>query len=303
MARCAEIPYFRAMTGKKFTSLDWDDLRSFEALARAGTFLGAAKLLGVEHATVSRRVAALEATLERKLIDRRDRRISLTTEGEHVARYARQMAIQTAAIEQLARSSQTELQGHVRISAPPGLSAAVLAKPIVDVQRKHPGIRITLLGEKRVASLDKREADIAVRLSRPEDGDYAVMKMGAIRFHLYASETYLATVAPANWTFIAYDDEMNAAPQQVLLREIAAERPISLRSSDLAFQIAAARLGAGVVMLPEFAATPLGDLRRIQAPVSLEREIWLVVHADIRHVPAVRAVLDVLKQAVTWDIG
>jgi DNA-binding transcriptional LysR family regulator len=291
------------MTGKKFTTLDWDDLRHFEALARMGTFLGAAKVLGVEHATVSRRVASLEAMLGRKLVDRRDRRLSLTAEGEHVAHYAREMAMQTAAIEQMGRSSRTELQGHVRVSAPPALSAALLAKPIVNVQRTHPGIRITLLGEKRLASLNKREADIAVRLSRPDAGDYAVIKMATIRFHLYASETYLATVAPADWTFIAYDDDMNAAPQQVLLREMAAERPISLKSSDLAFQIVAARLGAGVIMLPDFAAAPHADLRRIPDQAALEREIWLVVHADIKDMPAVRAVLEALKHTVRPDIA
>ncbi|MBP2445177.1 LysR family transcriptional regulator [Rhizobium leguminosarum] len=236
------------MIGKEFTQIDWDDLRHFLALARSGTFLGAAKQIGVEHATISRRVASLEAGLGRKLIDRRGRRVVLTADGEQVAKHAMLIATQTAAIEQLGRSSSTELRGHVRISAPPAFSSVLLAQPIVAIRRDHPAVQITLVGEKRLASLNRREADIAVRLSRPEDGNYSIIKLGEITFDLYASKSYLETVAPSEWTFIGYDETMNASPQQVRLIELAAGRPIAVRSSVLEFQAAAARLGGGVVM-------------------------------------------------------
>lgn len=183
------------MIGREFTKIDWDDLRHFLALAQSGTLLGAAKQLGVEHATISRRVSSLETSLGRKLVDRRGRRIMLTSDGAQVARHAALVAAQTAAIEQLGRSSATELRGHVRISAPPALSSVLLAKPIAAVRRSHPGVEVTLVGEKRLASLNRREADIAVRMSRPEDGDYAIVKLGETSFHLYASKTYLETVS------------------------------------------------------------------------------------------------------------
>ncbi len=184
------------MDGKTFTQLDWDDLRHFLALATAGTFLGAAKRLGVEHATISRRVLALEMRLGRKLVDRRGRRFVLTSDGEKVAELAATIALQAAAIEQLGRTGTTDLRGHVRISAPPALSSMLLARPLVDLRRRHPGIQITLVGEKRFASLNRREADIAVRLSRPEEGDYVIMKVGEIGFHLYAAEDYLSSIPP-----------------------------------------------------------------------------------------------------------
>ncbi|OHV24245.1 LysR family transcriptional regulator [Rhizobium sp. RMa-01] len=283
------------MNGRKFTQLDWDDLRHFLALAQSGTFLGAAKQLGVEHATISRRVSSLEATLERKLIDRRGRRILLTLEGEKVARHAAVIALQTAAVEQIGRSSATEVRGHVRISAPPALSSVLLAKPIVAMRRDHPGVQITLVGEKRFTSLNRREADIAIRLSRPEDGDYSITKLQELTFNLFASKRYLETVAPSEWTFIGYDEAMNSSPQQLRLNEVAAGRQIALRSSVLEFQVAAARLDGGVVMLPEF-AVPF-DLQRIEGEHALVRELWLVVHAEIKDVPAVRVVLDALKNA------
>ncbi|TAW28789.1 LysR family transcriptional regulator [Rhizobium leguminosarum] len=293
-----KIPYCFTMIGKEFTKIDWDDLRHFLALAQSGTLLGAAKQLGVEHATISRRVSSLEAGLGRKLVDRRGRRIMLTSDGEQVARHAALVAVQTAAIEQLGRSSATELRGHVRISAPPALSSVLLAKPIAAVRRDQPGVQITLVGEKRLASLNRREADIAVRMSRPEDGDYAIVKLGETSFHLYASKTYLETVSPSDWTFIGYDETMNASPQQLRLIELAAGRSIAVRSSVLEFQAATASLGAGVVMLPDFAAPESSGLQRIEIEQVLTREVWLVVHSDIKDVPSVRVVVDALKNAL-----
>lgn len=277
--------------------MDWDDLRHFLALAQAGTFLGAAKQLGVEHATISRRVASLEKSLGRKLVDRRGRRLILTADGEEVARHAALVAQQTAAIEQFGRSSAMETRGHVRISAPPALSAALLAKPVASVRRRHPGIEITLVGEKRLASLNRREADIAIRFSRPEDGDYSIIKLGEITFRLYATQSYLESVSPADWTFIGYDESMSASPQQMRLLEQAAGRPIAIRSSVLEFQAAAARLDGGVVMLPEFAVMERDCLQRIDDQIPLTREVWLVVHADIKNVPSIRVVMDALKKA------
>ncbi|MGO6668018.1 LysR family transcriptional regulator [Rhizobium ruizarguesonis] len=286
------------MIGREFTKIDWDDLRHFLALAQSGTLLGAAKQLGVEHATISRRVSSLETSLGRKLVDRRGRRIMLTSDGAQVARHAALVAAQTAAIEQLGRSSATELRGHVRISAPPALSSVLLAKPIAAVRRSHPGVEVTLVGEKRLASLNRREADIAVRMSRPEDGDYAIVKLGETSFHLYASKTYLETVSPPDWTFIGYDETMNASPQQLRLIELAAGRPIAVRSSVLEFQAATASLGAGVVMLPDFAVLESSGLQRIETKQPLTREVWLVVHSDIKDVPSVRVVVDALKNAL-----
>ncbi|MGO8123074.1 LysR family transcriptional regulator [Rhizobium ruizarguesonis] len=286
------------MIGREFTKIDWDDLRHFLALAQSGTLLGAAKQLGVEHATISRRVSSLETSLGRKLVDRRGRRIMLTSDGAQVARHAALVAAQTAAIEQLGRSSATELRGHVRISAPPALSSVLLAKPIAAVRRSHPGVEVTLVGEKRLASLNRREADIAVRMSRPEDGDYAIVKLGETSFHLYASKTYLETVSPPDWTFIGYDETMNASPQQLRLIELAAGRPIAVRSSVLEFQAATASLGAGVVMLPDFAVLESSGLQRIETEQPLTREVWLVVHSDIKDFPSVRVVVDALKNAL-----
>ncbi len=90
---------------------------------------------------------------------------------------------------------------------------------------------------------------------------------------------------------------MNAAAQQIRLLEIAAGRPVALRSSVLEFQAAAARAGGGVVMLPDFAAEQSPGLRRVEEEAALTRDVWLVVHSQIKDVPAIRSVVDALKSA------
>lgn len=276
--------------------MNWDDLRHFLALAQSGTFLGAARQLGVEHATVSRRVTALESSLGRKLVDRRGRRLLLTADGEQVARQAALVAEQAAAVEQVGRNSPTTMRGHVRVSAPPALSSTLLAKPIVSVRRDHPGIAITLVGETRLASLNQREADIAIRLSRPERGDFSIVKLGEVEFRLYATASYLESTPPGEWTFIGYDESMSASPQQTRLVEYAASRPITVRSSVLEVQAAAARLDGGVVMLPDFAVSETDCLQEIDPDAVLTREVWLIVHSEIRNVPSVRVVSNALRQ-------
>jgi DNA-binding transcriptional LysR family regulator len=295
MACCLEIPYNSPMDVKNLTKLDWDNLRYFLALATSGTLLGAARSLGVEHATVGRRVSLLEDQLRMKLIDRRGRRIQLTAEGERIAAMARRMGDEALAIEQ-ARLSGERLAGTVRISAPPALSTFLLAEPIVRLRRLHPDIDIVLAGEKQYASLNRREADIAVRLARPEQGELTITRLGGVTFNFYAAPSYLAETAKEAWSFISYGGDMENSPQYQRLIEVAAGRRIGIKASTLEFQLAAARAGGGIAILPDFiVGDEAGLVRAIDEEEPVTRDIWLVVHSDIRDVPIIRAVIDVIK--------
>lgn len=276
--------------------LDWEDLRHFFALARLGTLSAAARSLGVEHATVSRRVAHLEDKIGTKLIDRRGRRIQLTAEGQRVATIAERMSEDATIIERAAIGSDSRLAGDVRISAPPAYATAALAAPLVRLRARHPGITVTVIGETRYASLGRREADIAVRLSRPEHGDLTVIKIGEIGFHLYADPAYLAGVDERDWTFIGYEEAMASSPQEERLRQIAAGRVVAIRASTLEFQLAAVRAGGGVALMPDFMAVGQGLMRLSIKGTGVSRELWLVVHTDIKDVPLVRAVMDALRE-------
>ncbi|MGE4451198.1 LysR family transcriptional regulator [Castellaniella sp.] len=278
--------------------MDWENLRYFAALANTGSLSGAARLIGVEHATVARRVARLERETGLKLVDRRGRRFLLTAEGGKMAAIARTMQEQAGAVERLKAGRSSALSAEVVISAPPAYAAARLAGPLAGLRERHPGIRVRVIGEKRQASLDRREADLAIRLSRPTVGDLTVFKIGEARFRLYASPAYLAATPAGAWAFVAYDEAMDAAPQQASLLAQLAGRAIGLRASTLEMQAAFILAGGGVGMLPDFAAEGLDGLAEADpAAPPLVREIWLVVHTDMKHAPAIRAVMDCLGRS------
>jgi DNA-binding transcriptional LysR family regulator len=274
---------------------DWQDLRHFAALAREGSLSAAARWLRVDHATVARRVAALEAALGLKLVDRRARAYALTAEGRRIAAIAGRMETTAFELDRAARGAQAGLAGPVTVTAPPTLAATLIAPRLSTLYAAHPGIRMKLIGEKRSASLSRREADVAVRLSRPEEKSLVARRVGRLDFALFAAAAYLDSRAPADYAFIAYDDPMDQSPQQVWLRTFARGRPVVLRASDLEVQREAAKGGIGIAVLPRFFGESDPGLRRIDASgKGLSREIWLAVHKDLRRAPLVRATMDFL---------
>jgi DNA-binding transcriptional LysR family regulator len=278
---------------------DWEDLRHFVTLAREGSLSAAARVLGVDHATVARRVAALEADTGMKLVDRRARSYALTEIGRRVAATAAPMEDAAFAVERAPQAATPGLRGDVAISSPPSLTNALIAPQLIRLRQRHPGIRLTLIGEKRAASLNRREADIAVRLSRPTEAGLIARKIGSFGFSLYGSPQYLRETPPAAFAFIAYDKSMDDSPQQVWLKEIAAGREIVLYSSDLENQAAAARSGVGLVALPRFVGDADPRLQRYAADsAAVGRDVWLIVHRDLRSAPVVRAVMDFLTDCL-----
>jgi DNA-binding transcriptional LysR family regulator len=276
---------------------DWEDLRHFAALARDKSLSAAARRLMVDHATVARRVAALEAALELKLVDRRPRTYALTADGERIAELAARMEEEAFALGRAARASKPGLTGEVAISAPPTLATTLIAPWLGPLRRRHPGICIRLDGEKRSASLLRREADIAVRLFRPSEKNLVVRKVGRLVFALYAAPAYLAEHRPADYAFIGYDDALAHLPQQHWLKALVGSRPIVARISDLDGHRMAARAGVGLAALPTYLGDADAGLARVAVRTRpATREVWLAVHSDLRRVPAVQAVMAFLGE-------
>ncbi|WP_374652403.1 LysR family transcriptional regulator [Dongia sp.] len=277
---------------------DWEDLRHFAALAQEGSLSAAARALQVEHATVARRVAGLEAALGLKLVDRRPRSYALTGDGQRIAAIAGRVEAEILAIERVARAGRKGLVGEVSLSAPPAMLRAVIVRHLAALKVRHPGIRIDLIAEKRLASLARREADIAVRLSRPEGAGLVARRIGSQPFRLYAAAGYLSVRAPADYEFIAHEGDMAQSPQQQWLAQVVAGRRIVMRSADADVQLAAVLAGIGVAVLPSFLADGQPGLVAVPAGMpDISRDIWLVVHEDLQRSPIVRAVLDHLASA------
>lgn len=288
--------------------MDWEDLHHFLALAQAGTLSEAARGLRVDHTTVARRVAALEAALGLRLIERLPRRVTLTPEGRRIAQLGGAMEDGAFAILRAATSLDQTISGSVRLSGPPNFASVVIAPRLPVLRARHPGIVVDLIGDQRNADLDRREADIALRLSRPGGDGLVGRRIGDMRFGLYAAPFYVAARAEAEWEIVAHDDHPVALPQQRWLNAWAEGRPIVVRANDTASLAAAARAGLGVALLPDFLGN--GDPGLVRVPCADPppcREIWMVVHDDLRRTPRIRAVMDFLIEAlaapaVTFDV-
>ena len=172
----------------------------------------------------------------------------------------------------------------------------MIAPRLNALRAEHPGILLRLIGEKREASLSRREADLAVRLKRPDEKRLVARKLGTFAVELYASPAYLAERRPEDFVFIAYDEESDDLPQQKWLMSFAGERPIVFKTNDLEAQRAAARNGVGIAALPNFLGDGDAGLKRLDLAIKpVVREVWLIVHGDLRRTPPVSAVMDFLS--------
>jgi DNA-binding transcriptional LysR family regulator len=271
---------------------DWEDLRYFVAFSDEQSLAKAARYLKVDHATVARRIASLEQSLELKLLDRRPRAYVLTEDGERIAERGKRMQAESFAVERISIAEQEIVSGEVSISAPPSISSTVIAPNLGKLRAQHPALRVRLIADTRYVSLIRREADIAVRLSRPAEADLVARKIGVVSFALYASPEYLASHAPEDYEFIGYDDSMDGAVQQMWLDALAHSRPVVLRSNSLDVQASAARAGVGVAVLPYFLGDWDENLSVIEGTGEpLTREVWLSIHNDLRHAPSIRSVM------------
>lgn len=279
------------------SNLQWDDVRHFLALARLGSLSAAARKLGVEHSTVARRVEALEQALAVRLFDRLPRGWALTPEGETLAHQARKLEDEALAFARVALGVSS-LQGTVRLSAPPGMAAHFLVPRLAARRQDWPGIELEVMGETREVNLARGEADLALRLSRPSAPGLVTRPLGAMGYGMYAAPRY-AERAPEQWEFLGYDDSLRLVPHQQWLEGVAAGRRFILRSNDMTALWQAARAGLGIAALPHFIGRVDAGLVALPAPTRpAPRQIWLVMHPDVRRSPRVRVVADVVAALV-----
>lgn len=297
----ASAEMHRHHDGHLLQMTDWDDIRLFLELAREGSLSAAARRLKVDHSTVARRVTALEKRLDLRLFDRLARGYVLTEEGEALLGTAERMETEALALQRQA-SGRPAMQGNVRISTSPMLASLFLAPRLAEFRKLHPDIRIALSGNNRVVDLARREADIALRLTKPSESGLIARRLGAVGFGLYASPRYLAATRPKEYGFIGYDEPMGTISQQRWLEQQLRGRPIVFLCGDMATMYHATCADLGVAVLPHFAGTTDPQLRRVvtetEAP---DRDVWLLVHPDLRRAPRVRAAMDFLVALFARD--
>ena len=285
------------ITCKYAPMYDWDDLRVFLALARAGSLSETARRLRVEHTTVARRIEALERDLGLRLFDRLPRAWRLTEDGERILARTEEMEVAALAVARAADAADGAAVLHLRISAPPVLASAFVAPRLAPLLGARTDIRLDLVGEATAVSLTRRDADLAIRLSRPTDGDLVARRLAHMHYGLYASPAHVAGHPEADWAWCGHDDALGHVPQQLWLQRRNGGRPFVFRTNDLASLLAAAIAGIGVAALPHFLAATEPRLVCLEDAPEADREIWLVMHPDLRDTPRVRIVCDHLAAA------
>lgn len=288
--------------------LDWNDLRYFLSVHRAGTLSRAATELGINATTVSRRLTSLEEQLRARLFDRTPDGYQLTTAGQDLLPRAEAMEAQALAVAREVASSDSRLAGTVRVTATEMLATRFVAPHIPVFHRELPEVTLELRCTNEVVSLARREADIALRLARPREDDVVTKRLSDIPLALYASRSYL----DANG--VPVDPERSLAGHAVLLfadtrhfryendwigSRTAAARVV-MRSDSVSAIYAATAAGLGISLLPRMVAEHDPGLARITTETGpIPRAVWQTVHRDLRSSARVRAVMSFLERILT----
>lgn len=277
--------------------MDWEDVRYFVAVARAGTATGAARSLRASPSTVIKRIGDLEAALGHLLFDRSREGYALTAFGQAVLARAEPLAAAADDIARFAEGAPTAPGGLVRLSTTESLASGWLAPRLVDFRRRHPAISVELLAGSELVSLGRREADVALRLARPEGGDLRARKVADVAFTGYRR----CGADTADW--LAFQERpATTAIGRLPEARLAGAEPV-LRARDFATHQAAARAGLGCAILPCFLGDPDPGLERVDAaaPPDLVLPLWLVVHRDLRAAPRVQAMMEFLADLAHAD--
>ena len=287
--------------------MNWDDVRIFLAVARHGQILGAARALGLNHATVARRLTALETSLGSKLFSRRTNGSDLSEEGERFLIHAERMESAMLAANE-AVGADSRIDGTVRVGAPDGFGVAFLAPRLAELLERHPGMRVELVPVPRAFSLSRREADIAVTLERPREGRLVARKLTDYRLGLYAAPDYLARRGTprtredlAGHRLVGYVEDLLYTASLDYTGEFLKDWHSSLAVSSSTGQTAAVRAGAGIGILHTFMASSDPGLVPVLPEYGLTRSYWTVVHEDLRRVRRVALVAEFLSEIVARD--
>ncbi len=280
---------------------DWNDLHYFVVLVEQQTLTAAAEMLEVQHSTVSRRIVQLENTLGLRLFDRIGKRYVLTEGGRRIYVQAQDISKNINLLQRSAREQREEVV-EVVMTAPPAVIQELIPPHLAAFHASHPRIRLILDSSVGFSNLHQRQADIALRMSRPAQNDLVARALRPVHFGFYACASYLAATARADWQFLAFtvDNRFNRWAADLLEHEriiLACNHFYLLKQSILN--------GQGIGLLPDYAARADDRLVPVaihgNTPETLPETLYLVMHEEVRRSPSVRAVADFWVQALAAE--
>ena len=289
---------------------NWDDLRLFLAVAREQSLSGAGKLLRLDPATLGRRMARLEKTMQAVLFVKSPSGYALTEAGVQLLSRAEaaEQAMRQATADVVVPSDQ--LAGQIRIGAPDGCANYLLPQVCARLVADNPGLDIQIVALPRVFNLSRREADMAIGVSAPTAGRLLVQKIADYQLHLAAADSYLAarpairTVADLQGhRLVGYIPDMIFDRELDYLAELGMTR-VPLASNSVSVQVNMIRQGGGVGIVHDFSlpATP-GVTRILTGDVHLSRAFYLIRHEDDRRNLRLSRFAEALAQGVRAEVA
>ncbi|VAW55016.1 Transcriptional regulator, LysR family [hydrothermal vent metagenome] len=284
-------------------SMNWDEFRYFIAVAEAGSLSAAAILLASNQSTVGRHIDALEESLAVKLFQRSVKGLSMTEEGQAVYEQSQTLQNTVVKIQRMVQGGETVASGTVRLSLPEGLGLEVLIPTLDDFYQQYPKVKLIFNVSATTANLTQGEADIAVRLFRPEESDLVVKYLGEMKLGLYASKNYKKNYGlpkqlkdVRKHKVITYGEQLSILPENQWLLNHSSESLRILSSDSTATRFKAAVSGIGLSLQPEVLAITKPNLIRLFKSVKLPaHKVWLVYHQDVRHMSRIRATVDFIS--------
>ncbi len=278
---------------------DWSDLKVILAIARARSVAGAARAMGIDQSTVSRRLAALEDTVGAGLVVRGGRELTLTPAGRLLLTAAERVEAIVAEASQALRAAKDDVAGTTRLTCPPGFLLHVM-HAMRAAREKHPALAVEVNGDYRTVDLAKGEADLALRAFRPTEPDLVARKLVELGWGVYASPTYeeargLPTALDqlSAHALILYPVNMHTVAGLRWMDEHkgTATEVVRVDNIELAAQVISS--GGGIGVLPAFVAAAHGLVRVFAEHVTVS-SLYCVYHESARGTARVRATADAL---------
>jgi DNA-binding transcriptional LysR family regulator len=286
--------------------MEWDDLRLVLAIARERGLAGAARVLRVNHSTVFRRLNAAEADLGVQLFERLPTGYRPTEAGSRLIGAAERIEAETLAVERELTGRDTRLSGRVRVTCSETLAYRLLTAELARFAELHPGIAVELVIDNRQLDLSRREADVALRATRPVQRELFGRKLATMAWAVYGSLDHLDrhgvpgnVAALARHRIVGWGETALPVRAAEWLAETVPVGAVVYRTSSLINQLMAVRAGIGLAALPCYLADPEPGLRRALGPLpDLARELWLITHEDLKATARIRAFMEVVGEGL-----
>lgn len=286
----------------RLSAIDWDDLKFFLAVARAGSLRGAADRLEANHATVSRRLTALEQAVDARLFDRGKGGLTLTQAGEELRPHAVSVEEEVAAVSRLIAGRDARPAGPVYVSMPPMMAQSAIMDELAAFGQQYEDIDIHLQLSNAFADFDRREADVSIRYAHEVTDDVVGRRVLRCAKAVYCSPGYAARMKDdggEGLTWIGWTEPEGKTTAPWIRKSPFPKARLRHRVNEGAPQMALAAEGVGLSYLPCFVAERYPGI--VRAPFNepvLDRSIWLLLHSDLRNTARIRLFVDFLARRI-----